>query len=347
MLYVVGSRVRLSKTGDTGVVIERLLNGMVKVRLDEDGFEIPVFEDDLARDDSVAGNVVKAKVIQKPETDQPGLPKENTAKTQYAILKPTGLLLAFVPNQNAEGQVTSYDLHLINDTSYEAVASFGIYFNEDRPIKWDGKVPGPSEVKIGNMSFDALNQSPEVELTQKWITTEGDTESKTFSLRIKPKSFFKHVRMAPLLNVNAHLFKLVDKPDFDQKKQEEDLSEYTLQHARPGWSYNEELHEWVEVVDSKKLAGFQHAIDLHIEKLRPGAGKMSNSEILRIQLSAFEKYMEEAISLGVERVFIIHGVGKGKLRDEIATRLFQMAEVKSFKNEYHPKYGWGATEVIF
>ena len=347
MLYVVGSRVRLTKTGDTGVVIERMLNGMVKVRLDEDGFEIPVFEDDLERDDAVASAIVKARVIQKEDKSQPDLPKENTAQTQYAIINPTGLLLAFVPHQNAGGQVLSYDLHLINDTSYEAVAGFGIYFNEDPPLKWDGKVPGPGEVKIGSMPFDALNQSPEVELTQKWITTEGDTESKTFTLRIKPKSFFRHVRMAPLLNVNAHLFKLVDKPAFDEKEKSEDLGEYTRQHARQGWNYDEELHKWVEVADSKKLAGFQHQIDLHIEKLRPGAPKMSNPEILRIQLAAFEKYLEEAISLGVERVFIIHGIGKGKLRDEIATRLFQMPEVKSFKNEYHPRYGWGATEVIF
>lgn len=347
MLYVVGSRVRLTKTGDTGVVIERLLNGMVKIRLDDSDLEIPVFEDDLVRDDAATSSKVKAKVIQKADEGKVDLPKENTAQTQYNILNPTGLLLAFIPNLTHDGQVVSYDLHLINDTSYEAVASFGIYFNEDRPVKWDGKVPGPSEIKIGNMSFDALNQAPEVELTQKWITTEGDTESKTLNLRIKPKSFFKHVRMAPLLNVNAHLFKLVDKPDFDKKAKTEDLSEYTRQHARQGWSYDEELHQWLEIADSKKLAGFQNYIDLHIEKLRPDAAKMSNSEILRIQLNAFEKYMEEAISLGVEQVFIIHGVGKGKLRDEIATRLFQMPEVKSFKNEYHPKYGWGATEVLF
>lgn len=347
MLYVIGSRVRLTKTGDSGVVVERMLNGMVKVRLDEDGFVIPVFEDDLERDDDAASSRVKARVIQKKEKDQANLPKENTAQTQYAILNPSGLLLAFVPQQNAAGQTSSFELYLINDTSYEAVASFGLYFTEDKPLKWDGKILGPSEVKIGSMPFDGLNQAPEVELTQRWITTEKSTDSKTTSLRIKPKSFFKHVRMAPLLNVNAHLFKLVDKPDFKVDSKTQDLSEYTRQHARQGWNYNDELQEWVEVADSKKLAGFSNSIDLHIDKLRPDAKKLKSAEILKYQLQAFEKYMEEAISLGVERVFIIHGVGKGKLRDEIATRLFQMPEVKSFKNEYHPKFGWGATEVIF
>jgi len=40
-------------------------------------------------------------------------------------------------------------------------------------------------------------------------------------------------------------------------------------------------------------------------------------------------------------------IGKGRLRNEIASRLVQMPEVKTFKNEYHPNYGFGATEVIF
>ncbi|WP_428409939.1 Smr/MutS family protein [Phaeodactylibacter xiamenensis] len=43
----------------------------------------------------------------------------------------------------------------------------------------------------------------------------------------------------------------------------------------------------------------------------------------------------------------MHGIGKGKLRDSIASRLIQMPEVRSFRNEYHHRYGYGATEVIF
>lgn len=347
MLYVVGSRVRLKKTGDKGVVIERLMNGMVKVRLNEDDFEIPVFEDDLERDDSKSSSVVKAKVLQKEESPKNQPQQAATAQTQYAILNATGLLLAFVPKMDHHGQVQFYQLHFINDTSYESVVSFGIYFNEDSPLKWDGKIAGPSEKCVGQMSFDGLNQAPEIELTHRWVTTEGNTESKTHTLKIKPKSFFKQVRMAPLLNVNAHLFKIVPKPDFDEKRQEEDLSAYTKKHSQPGWNYDESAQEWIQIADSKELADFGYFIDLHIEKLRPGGQKFNNSEILKIQLNAFEKYIEKAIGLGVERVFLIHGVGKGKLRDEIATRLLQMPEVKSFKNEFHPKYGWGATEVLF
>ena len=99
--------------------------------------------------------------------------------------------------------------------------------------------------------------------------------------------------------------------------------------------------------DVTAFANFNIELDLHLENLTHNAQKLTSSEKVRLQLRRFEEHMEEAIRLGVERVFIIHGLGKGKLRNAIASRLITMPEVKTFKNEYHPKYGWGATEVIF
>ena len=75
--------------------------------------------------------------------------------------------------------------------------------------------------------------------------------------------------------------------------------------------------------------------------------KRNNAEILRIQLTHFNQFLEKAIRLGVKSAFVIHGVGKGKLKNEIATRLMNHPQVKTFKNEFHPKYGFGATEIIF
>lgn len=344
MLFVIGSKVKLLKTHATGTVLERLADGMVLVRLDDDGFEIPVFEDDLAR---IGGSAspVKARVIHTPDKSHSPDPAHRKVETQYTILNATGLQMAFVPTEKTPGVVESYDLHLINDTLYEAVVSIGLYFNESAPIKWDGKLPGTGSAEIGAMPFDHLNQSPEIELTLRWVTTEMLTDPCTTTLKLKPKTFFKNVKTAPLLNTQVHLFKLADAPRFDEDKKQEDLVSYTRRHTRSGYGFNPSTNKWVEISDSKAFADFRQEIDLHIERLRPNAGKLSNTEILRIQLSAFEKFIEEAIRLGVERVFVIHGIGKGKLRDEIATRLLQMPHIRSFKNEYHPRYGWGATEV--
>ncbi|NJK83175.1 MAG: Smr/MutS family protein [Saprospiraceae bacterium] len=66
---------------------------------------------------------------------------------------------------------------------------------------------------------------------------------------------------------------------------------------------------------------------------------------MRTQLKFFDAFLEKALRLGVEKIFIIHGVGTGKLKDAIANRLLQHPYVATFKNEYHPRYGWGATEA--
>ena len=45
--------------------------------------------------------------------------------------------------------------------------------------------------------------------------------------------------------------------------------------------------------------------------------------------------MEEAVRQGVERVFIIHGIGKGHLRNLITATLIRNPNVITFKNEFH------------
>jgi dsDNA-specific endonuclease/ATPase MutS2 len=73
---------------------------------------------------------------------------------------------------------------------------------------------------------------------------------------------------------------------------------------------------------------------------------MSNQEMLHLQLSKFQQALERAIAHGADKLYAIHGVGSGKLRNEIHALLKQYREVKSFNNDYHPRYGFGATEVI-
>ena len=88
-------------------------------------------------------------------------------------------------------------------------------------------------------------------------------------------------------------------------------------------------------------------VDLHIEKLTDSWKQLSNFEILTIQLKAFEKYYELAVAHHQSSLTVIHGVGVGKLRDEIHDVLRLKRQVKSFINQYNQLYGYGATEIYF
>jgi dsDNA-specific endonuclease/ATPase MutS2 len=69
--------------------------------------------------------------------------------------------------------------------------------------------------------------------------------------------------------------------------------------------------------------------------------------MIDLQLKTFEKYYELAVQHHLATFIVVHGVGKGKLRDEIHDILRLKKEVKSFVNQYHPLYGYGATEIYF
>lgn len=350
VLFAIGTKVKLIRTNDTGVVTALLEQGMLQVSLDGGDMEIPVFEEDIVHySDPLRDQVfAKAKVVPAPKKYQAEPPPPRTvSENQYAILRSSGVQLAFDPVFRSDASIEKYFIFLINDTRYEVVYDIALSFNSRRTRQQDGKLEAVSALQVGEMTFDQLNESPEIELSCWRVTTEGPGAQLNKVLKIKAKQFFSKVLTAPLLNRPVHLFRIFEniKDEPADKKEGEDLLAYTKRQATPAkFLPTHPSHMPHEV---REKAEFSPEIDLHIEQLAENWAKLSNAEILQIQLRHFDAFMEKSIRIGVERVFVIHGLGTGRLRDTIATRLLRIPEVKTFKNEYHPRYGHGATEVIF
>ena len=345
MLFAIGTKVRLKHTGEIGEITEMLGDGMLNVYIPADDMEIPVAEDDLVRAEDYKNTHHKAKIIAPPPVKKVTQYEPPTIETQYAILKSQGLQLAFGPEQNAVGTIAKYLVYLINDTPSEFLFSIKIKYPNQSAKTVHGKITATSTFLLPELLFDQLNDAPTFDIEAWQITTAGTGPKQQKLIKIKAKQFFKKVKTAPLLNRPVHLYILFDKVEKKSVKQKgEDLKAYTKKNVRPV-KYQQPKH--YNLHDVQEYANFSGEIDLHIENLSSRKGKMNNSEKLQLQLEHFDRFMEKAIRLGVPRVFIIHGLGKGRLRDVIASRLIQMPEVKTFKNEYHPRYGWGATEVIF
>ena len=85
-------------------------------------------------------------------------------------------------------------------------------------------------------------------------------------------------------------------------------------------------------------------VDLHIGKLVPRSGGMSNFEILNIQTDTAKRQLEFAIKKRIQKVVFIHGVGEGVLRAELETLFSRYENLKYYDADYQ-KYGLGATEV--
>ncbi len=347
MLLGTGAKVVLHRTGQTATVKKLLGNGMVLVVLDKNNLEIPVFESDLRRIDlpSQGASVSKGTQPRSPKD----IPPSEKVASAAGVAAPAGLSIAFLPEHDNEGLPVRYGMFLINESPYTAALAFRIFFDESKPHKWDGAIPPGNIISIGYLLHDQLNETPEVELTHRWSSTERDSEEKVTTLKIRAKSFFKNIKSLRYFKMPVHLLQLTGLPNFEseEEKKREDLRSVAKKIWKSRWHYDTVREEWVEIFDPNKLAAFPLEIDLHIDRLVADPSKLNKSQILKKQLEVFEKYLDEAIRLGVERVFIIHGVGQGKLRDEITTRLLQTPEVQQFKNEFHPRFGWGATEVVF
>ena len=60
----------------------------------------------------------------------------------------------------------------------------------------------------------------------------------------------------------------------------------------------------------------------------------------------FEKWFQLAAEQHLTSIIFIHGIGSGKLRDEIHSLLKSKNAVRYFVNQYDPRFGYGATEVF-
>jgi len=95
----------------------------------------------------------------------------------------------------------------------------------------------------------------------------------------------------------------------------------------------------------KKKAINNPVIDLHIEYLLNSHGHMNNHQIVLYQLDACRKELDKHIKAGTTQLVIIHGVGKGRLKEEVRYLLQSYPNIEYMDENYSQK-GIGATKVF-
>lgn len=127
------------------------------------------------------------------------------------------------------------------------------------------------------------------------------------------------------------------------KKVEQKLTDYDIERLR---KIKELKPEEKKSVPHKNPAFMvEKEVDLHAENLLDTYKHMSNYEIMQVQLKHFQKNLDEAITNRYYKIVFIHGVGNGRLKQEITNILKNYSSEVRFKDGDHKKYGYGATEV--
>ena len=85
-------------------------------------------------------------------------------------------------------------------------------------------------------------------------------------------------------------------------------------------------------IDLNEIARFKPIIDLHISSLNPNMKRFSAGEILSFQCKACADFLEKAGVYNIDKVTIIHGKGKGVLKNEVEVILNRHHFVSSFQS---------------
>jgi hypothetical protein len=234
--------------------------------------------------------------------------------------------------------VEELKVHLVNRTYRSYTFYYRLLFFGQSEFELKNELHPFADFYLHDVQFSDMSDSPA--FTFEFSLTQPDKSRAEYfeaSLKLKPKQLFARIEEIKQKGEATFSYRLFE--DYPERVEEEKVDLGPLA-ARGIKMYNAREAR-------KHLPPARTVVDLHIEKLSNDWEHLTNAEILDIQLKEFEKWYELALAHHQSHLIVIHGVGSGRLRDEIHDALRLKREVKSFVNQYHPSFGYGATEIYF
>lgn len=335
MKYQAGDDILVLLTNEEGKVLEIMNEKMVLVEVK--GVKFPIYTDQI---DFPYFKMFSEKF--KAEKKKVYIDQVQKEKARPKTKEGNGVTLSFIPVFDKDifddDIVEKFKLYLINQNETAYTFTYNLMIGGDSDFQLKNTVEPLSDFYLHDVKFEDLSDSPRFEF--EFALKEPDKKKAPYfetSLKLKAKQLFKKIEEIQLKNEPSFSYLLLE--NYPDKTDEEKVDLSSLGNA--GY----------RVYDAGKikqnLEPARTVVDLHIEKLTDSWKHLTNFEILTLQLKAFEKYYELAVAHYQSSLIIIHGVGVGKLRDEIHDILRLKREVKSFINQYNQLYGYGATEIYF
>ncbi len=339
MKFRPGDKVKFKDEPGMGVVIRVDAKGLVYVET-EDGFERPVYPSDLMHTQMYTPEVPVTGEKDSPEQAESIPPAPEYPETED--MPPVGeeetsVFLGVI--QEAE----KFAFYLINDSAYDLTFTFGHLRKDGGAVLLER---GDLEPGTKYLLAELLPERDQLLFVQGLLSAGRSFVPRPpldkqipFGTDSLPRA--REFKENPYFDEKAWLISLlpekVKEPQIkiEEKKKKEILrSKGDLKPPRrkmmirPGITGHEPVEE----------------VDLHIEEIVESTEGMSNGEILEVQLARFETALEGAIRNGQKKIVFIHGLGQGKLKNEVRKRLDKRNI--SYQDAPFKEYGYGATVVL-
>ena len=337
MKFEIGDKVIVLHSNEEAEVVEIINNKMVLV--DVRGVKFPAYIDQL--DFPYFKRFTEKKITPQPKQkkyiDQlPTEKKERIAKVA------TGIWLTFLPvfgsDEFGDDVVENLKIHLVNNSPQAYHFTYTLVYFGKEGFELKNEILAFQDFYLHDIAFENLNDNPTFEFDFSLLLPDkAKAPNYERSLKLKPKQVFTKIEEIKQKGEATFSYKLFDQ--YPDKIEEEKIDISNLS------SRDYKIYEASKA--RQHLEPAKYEVDLHIEKLSDNWKSLSNFEILTLQLQTFEKYFDLAIAHRLPSMIVIHGLGSGKLRDDIHEILRLKRQVKSFINQYDPRYGYGATEIFF
>jgi hypothetical protein len=333
MKYEPGDKIIVLLTNEEGKVIEIMNEKMVMIEVK--GVRFPAYTDQIDFPYFKMFTEKRQEQKKKVYIDQVRKEKQ-TDKT----ITGKGVSLSFLPIFDKDifddDLVEKLKLHLLNHDSTAYTFNYNFMIGGQSDFQLKNTIEPGADFYLHDIDFEHLSDSPRFDF--EFGLKEPNKKKAPYyetSLKLKAKQLFKKIEEIQLKNEPTFSYPLFTA--YPDKTEEEKVDLGRLGNAG------------FRIYDAAKirhhLEPARSVVDLHIEKLTDSWKHLTPYDILTTQLKAFEKYYELAVTHYQPVLTLIHGVGEGRLRDEIHDLLRLKKEVRSFVNQYSPLYGYGATEI--
>lgn len=337
MKFQPGDKVLVLHSNEEGEVIDIINDTMVMVEIR--GVKFPAYIDQL--DFPYFKQFSEKKLVpekkEKKYIDQ--VPKESMVSGDHL---PDGVWLLFLPkfteDEFGDEIVQLLKVYLINGTDTGYHFHLTLNYQGKPAFELKNQLFPKQDFYLTDIPFENINDSPSFDVEFSLLNPDKHkAEFYETILKLKPKQVFTKIEQLKKEGLPSFSYQLLEK--YPDKVNEERLDLSKLSSSG------------FKVYEASKfrqyIAPARDTIDLHIEQITDNWAKLSNFEILNLQLAEFEKYYELAVLHHQPYLTVIHGIGSGRLKEEIHELLKGRKEIKSFENKYHPSHGYGATLISF
>lgn len=335
MKYQIGDKIIVLHSDEEGRVVEMINDQMVMIEVR--GVRFPAYMDQI--DFPYFKMFTQKKTFEKKKLHIDQVKKEKPtmrSKSGEGVL--LHLVPVFVTDVFDDEIVDRLKVYLVNHNEEAYSFSYTLLLGGNETFQHQGILDKQTDFYLHDVDFEDVS--------------DGPAFSFEFSLQIPDKKKAPYYEREIKLR-GKQLFKKIE----ELKEKNQPAFSYELFLVYPDKTMEEKVdlsnlgNAGFRIIDASRfketLPPPRTAVDLHIEKITDQWKSLPNNEILMIQLNEFEKYYNLAVAHHQPSLIVVHGIGEGILREEIHQILKSRKEVKSFVNQYHHLYGYGATEIFF